>query len=254
MSGSLLQILIIVAFLSFSGIGWIVRKLQEQAEIKRQRDLVRQRELERLRTGRGGENEPEARPLSLEERIAEARERRIEELRRRQALEEGRVVIADTRGGTQTLPRSAPGAPGRQLPTSAPRQAPRPIPQRSPTPTPPPSPQPTAASQRDRLLQRQREMLERAQRQQQRSAPQRATPTPPAPRRRPPQPVQAVEGGDRVTLSERTAFPKAGVIARTPVLGAITREDLRRAVVLSEILRPPVGVRPPGAIGHQSPY
>jgi len=253
------QLAIVIIFLSLSGIGWLLRQLQEQAAIKRQRDEARRRELERLRTGRTGEDDDEpARPLTLEERIAEARERRLEELRRRQAAEQGQVVL--TQGGTQTTPRQTPRVPQprpAQVPQRPPATQRNPVPQHTPTPQRPMQPPRTiqtqtqpesqrAQSTRDRLIERQRELIERAQR----GAAQQAQAA--AARGANERQRQAPQAG-RANRPARDSFPKAGVRTRTPLLGHITHNDLRRAIVMSELLQPPVSMRPPGSVGRQFP-
>jgi len=101
-----LQLLIVAALLGFSALSWVVRKLKAQAEIAERRRAAERLELERLRTGRGPAT-PERAPRDLpgpmtagaqseEERrarLAELRRQQLERLRRQAAQGGGGIIL-----------------------------------------------------------------------------------------------------------------------------------------------------------------
>ena len=231
LNANTIQILIVALFILAPAIKGVANWLQQQAA-KNKAELERKRRTdETLRTGRSSSPEPapsrSAAPAAgpgdadPDESFAARRRRQLEELRRREAAARQQRETASRQGGGspgQVLaptPGRPPGSIGGPLPGSAagqggvifiPDPASRPSPERS---SRTPQPQPT------RL----------------------AAPTP-AP------PIAPVRSSSRVTLSPLSEAPTARKLS-VPVLGgrSLSRAELRQAVVLSEILAPPIASR-----------
>lgn len=221
MGGNWIQLVAVLLFVIIPILQAVFRKLQE---VKGQREAQQTRErleMERLRTGRDPRAEAaearaeEARKAAeLKARmdaIAEARRRQLEELRRRQQAERQRALDAQRARGPQQVQTRAPTT---QPPTGG-APVPVPIPRRTPGPV--------------------------------------AAPRRPSARQFEGMPVPVTPEADRPVSRRTTAVtpPKRPAIARTTesVLpkGGITLRDLRRVIVMREVLDPPVALRsPPG--------
>lgn len=239
---SWLQILIPVLFVLGPVLGQIIKKINEQAELRRiemERQRIRD---EMLRTGRAPaeaqsrestRSAPRPTPqggaaarTNLEE-IAKRRQAQLEELRRRQQAARAQASARPT--PARPVPPTAPGRPGPQAhPTPQPRPTAGPTPQARPQPVRRPAPP--------------------AQR---RPAPTRSAPTPRRPSRsRTPEvvPPAAIRKRQR-RLGEVGGLGSIEVVAPptaatpTPVRIPRTTDAWRRAIVLSELLAPPVSLR-----------
>lgn len=116
--GNNLQFWVFVVVFAFSGMSWVVRKLQEQAAIKAAKDREARRREEILRTGRdpaAGEGASEGSLDDAQARLRELAQRRQEQLRELRKREQA--------GGGET----AAARPAVPQPAQAP-QAPRPAP------------------------------------------------------------------------------------------------------------------------------
>lgn len=110
----LIQLLIIVALTGLSGLGWLVRRLQEQAALRRAEQERERRRLESLRTGRPVEEDapralPQAAARRQLEELAQRRAAQLQELRR---LQQARQRA----GAGLSLPVRTPGTSSRQRP------------------------------------------------------------------------------------------------------------------------------------------
>lgn len=249
----LIQILLVIAFLALSGLGWLIRKFQEQSEKKRVQ-LERLRRIEEmLRTGR----DPAAEPASPDEGSPDRM--RLEELaRRRQAqMEQLRREHAQRRQESQRTDRRESELPpiiimGPSGPIALPRSPQSRPPARtasSPFPAPvrpaPPRPGPQQRPQRPARPQ------PRPQRRPERPAPRPAPVAAPQPQQRrepPPAPMPgAVIPGGRgpaarpmVTLPPiRAGRGSEGAEARSRSHAA----EYRRLVATMEVLKPPLALR-----------
>ncbi len=257
---NVLQILPFAVLIGFSLLNWLVRKLREQNELKRIEAERRRREIESLRTGRAdGQPSPTALADTRGGTVSDAQARaRLEELaaRRRAQLEELRRRQQQRRtgtGGTTASPAPAPQGPvpqtrSQQRSTSQPPRGA--LTQRT---------APTASSggfnPRQALEQQQRardakSTKERATRQtsydriaaEQRSLDDRV--------------AQAkLEGAaaDRDLAAVRAKAPKSFYASTESTEGwsDIARAvrspaEIRKAIILSEVLAPPVSMRKPG--------
>ncbi|HRJ49932.1 MAG TPA: hypothetical protein PKU91_05335, partial [Phycisphaerales bacterium] len=109
-----IQLIIFALFIGASGIGWILRRIGEQAQRRAAEQALERRRLELLRTGRDpGLSSPQARgtigPARVsaggELTVAERRQRQLEELRRRQlARSQGQ---AGSQGGVASPSRDS---------------------------------------------------------------------------------------------------------------------------------------------------
>lgn len=247
-----ISVLVYIGVLLFPAIVAVGKKLQEQKETRRVTQERERRRHEVLRTGRANTPEPAAPRPALSP--AAARQQRLQELaeKRRAQLEE----IRRRREGAPAARTSAPPRPNAPSRPTARPQAPR------------PSPQPQQRTS--------------AQRPQARPAPPRpTTPVQRAPARRPqpvpraqpsigvrraprpaPSPAIGAERRDVASLSSATEAPvhrtevgsrAARALRESPAPGShlfgsrgasgIGRLDLRRAIVLAELLGPPVSMR-----------
>jgi hypothetical protein len=118
-----IEIVLFALIIGSSAVGWLVRKLKEQAEVRQHQAGLERQRLDALRTGRNLETlqaapgasptmadadssrspvRPPARPMTAEERLREImaeRQRRLEELRRR--------AQAQTQAQSKTAPPTA---------------------------------------------------------------------------------------------------------------------------------------------------
>lgn len=242
---------VLLVFVAISFLQWLVRRLQEQSTITKQKQALERRRTEMLRTGRDPDEEAAdkrrvAQSQSPAGADAAARQARLRELRQKQ-LEEMRRKNQRQPSASQTVevrvPQRTTGAsPARRTPTvgapptAGPRPPSRPAP---PTRSSPSRPAPAPG----------------------RSAPARpaGTAAPPPPRRDRPQPTRqtppkpAPKPGMRDTTTPQSLAhtPHPSEIAPPPtrarplvgIDGAMSPEDWRRAIVLSEVLAPPISLR-----------
>lgn len=229
------QTIQLIIFLLIAGSGvlrWLLQKLQEQAAEKRRRDELERRQQEALRTGRDPVRIVVVEPSGDDERArrqaqeAARRQAQIEEFRRRQQ-ERARQRL-------ETIP-------GRGVPPTRSTASPPPI-VVIPGSTGPTVPQPARSRQQRTPVQSKRR-------------PQPAPPPAPEPPRRrepvvapPLRPVESPSVGRLGTPAQRDpSAPKAETFAiLTPPRSP---QEWRRAILLTEILSPPVADRLPGAPG-----
>ncbi|MCA9293044.1 MAG: hypothetical protein KDA20_04440 [Phycisphaerales bacterium] len=228
MGGNFVNLLVFVLVVGAPLLSWIAGKIKEAHELKRLRDVARKNYEEQLRTGRAPEQpapskkEP-AKPTRTAadlQALAERRQQQLRELRQRQ------------------IGQAAPAAPVK--PTQRPAQrlpgVARPAGSGGPTP------RPNAGGQRP-LRQSApiaRQTQRGADRSRRESTTRAVTPTPPGARA-----VQSVLAQAMAQKAVPAAPPPRGVtptpVGVRPVVP--TREDLRRAIVLSELLDRPVSLR-----------
>lgn len=238
------QVIIVLIFLGFSGVAWVVRKLAEQKQIadaQRRRERARE---EYLRTGRGGEPAPEETGSTFagapDTSDAQARLRELAQRRQAQLK-----ALREKQGsGTATPAPSAqlPGAPirtelwpGGPVIEIGPRQAPTPA---MPAPRPvarpqPPEPRRTAPPQAKPRPQ-QRPATSTAAQARAKVAQVIATTT---------QSAGEVERTETSARRAKAARPQAAssIGAAGPLVAG--QIDWRQAIILSEILAKPVGLR-----------
>lgn len=253
------QIWILLAFVALSFLQWLIRRLQEQSAINKKKQAEARRREEILRTGRDPDQQPARQPdtasVSAE---AAARQARLRELRQKQ-LEEMRrkgqpkpAPSAQVRVPPRPAPPQAPGrtgpvviGPGSRPPPTRPQTqtigGPQPTRSKPAPPAPPqrrPAAAPTAAPQRSRNLP---------------AAPARPSgaeaPAPPK-RTRPAAPgtlrdtttPQSLASTPLISEIPEAAAP--GVASATRAIGSgMTAADWRRALILGEVLAPPVSLR-----------
>lgn len=247
-----IQFAIVALFVGMSVFGWVMRQL---AEIKAKREVQQQRlraQQEALRTGRSAESETEAEAAAAaaaaqaeaERRaaLAEQRRQRLEELRRRQQAQRR----ANQPSG-QTPTQARAGA------ASAPQ---------APTPAAP-TPRRTAAPAAQR-----REQAARAESARQRQARPRSEHMSPKKQTARDLQIAADAASDALDLANQAAIrrgeqareaPRRSAVAGPKVVARVadplaattiaqdmrSRSALRRAIVLNELLSPPVSMRPP---------
>jgi translation initiation factor IF-2 len=233
MGGSTFQILALIAFIIIPVIGSIVKKLaehREQKQVTLERARMRDEMLRTGRTGGGGASEarpaPRATPAAqggsaartnLEE-ITRRRQAQLEELRRRQA--------ARAQTGTRPAPVASAPAPMRRptppTPPPAPMRRPQPTPARPPAPPtaqtrPAPRPRPVVA-----------EPVAKPAKKRRRERPRQVEAPP-------------VLGTLKVASSAIGSVEQAEARSRAKVKRDL--DQWRRAIVLSELLAPPVSMR-----------
>lgn len=260
MQGGSSQLIIILIVFGFSALSWIIGQLRQQAAIKKTRDEMRKAREEELRTGRQGGTEP-AQPRSSElaelRELAMKRQQQLQQMRdARQRATQGmqvRMPAPDLRNRPPQFPfpnqPRVPTGPGIPVPTAhtkpsrpgtpgTPGTPGLPNPARRPGPTGrieeirPPTP--TGRPQRRAKAQPQSE-----------ESPVPAYTAERAPTRR------LVADSDDPTNSAN-AFADRGKRNAAPIgfaalLGTQgqkpTPAEMRRAIILSEILSPPVATR-----------
>jgi hypothetical protein len=225
----------LLAVFGMSMLSWVIGKLREQAKIKAAKDAARRRYEESLRTGRVAD-EP-AKPTAVAPRnqdLAERRQAQLRELRKQQ--EAGR-------GGTTVVARPAPAGGG-----AGPGMPGRVVIQRGGAPPGRPSTAKPQAGLREgaatsiemedpRVALARKRAAEQAERERAALAAERAE-------------EEAVRAEQARYASQQTARAaaasrgadsprrRAGALA-----GALAGADLRRAVVLTEVLGKPVAMR-----------
>lgn len=241
-----IQIIVLLLFVGFSVLSWVFRKLQEQAQVRRVQMERERRQMEMLRTGKPGENEPPpAAPTSDAERLrdlAARRQAQLQELRRR-AQERVRAGQGRPQQPSREPPPLIfiPGTTGPTVPQQRPGQRPAArsrVPQPAPARTPVPARPGRATPGQD----------------------QRARQPQPVPR--PPQPTRRRDDLRRLTRAPEPAPPPAVPVAPAPPATArgaphrpaggvlldpsrISAADWRRAIVMNELLSPPLSLREP---------
>jgi hypothetical protein len=228
------NIVFLILVLGIPAISTIAKKLRDQHEAKRLRDEKERRRMEFLRTGRTAPTQAAAPPTAQPGTPAAARQRLQDIAARRQAqIEELRRRRQQASGQATSAPAPARPSAGGIAPTTS-RQAP---PTRMPAPQRPVAQRPAGAPQqgpsaqdiaRRREMERRRKAQEAAKRQARRSAEQAqqardAIPVPPQP---------------RSTEQVHTATPSG-----TSFVSKMRLEDWRRAIIMQEVLSPPVSMR-----------
>lgn len=257
------QLIVLLVFFGLSALSWAVNKAREHKQVQQAREAQRRRREQELRTGREEQAQPTAGgqghsgPLPSLQELAAKRQAQLEELRARQQAKARGASVATGAAATRPAPqprpamRPAPPAPGVPRPPRKPTPAvTRPAP---PAATPVPQTGPRGRSGRP-------------------APPARA---PKAPARRPivigqppakpakttPKPPQVVEPVRKPGLAESTGVSDdfgesttrglLGGLAPEfqpepvggPKTGSFTPAAMRRAIILSEILAPPVSMR-----------
>ena len=258
--GSFIQILVFVLVIAGPAIGAVARKLKAHAEAKRAEADRNRQKIESIRTGRSdtsGQTAAGTRPQTDDqsrrtrlEQLARQRQAQIEELRRRAAQRRAQT-------GAQSGGQSAPA--GR--PQQAPSQARPPVQTRTPTqapggrgsgtrPTPVPQ-QPTSreaieARRRAEIARRRAEIQARKEQAARNAAAQRGTAQRAASKSSQAKPVRSAL---RVSAEPEPVAraPKPKIAAQPIVQSLRDPAGLRKAIVLTEILGPPVGLRQPGS-------
>lgn len=120
-----IQLIIFALFIGASGIGWILRRIGEQAQRRAAEQALERRRLELFRTGRDPGTKPDVSPITPETArsssggdmtVAERRQRQLEELRRRQVSRTKAHMPGQTEGPTT---RQGPVRSGSRFPSRA---------------------------------------------------------------------------------------------------------------------------------------
>jgi hypothetical protein len=261
-----IRLVVVVGFVLFSLLGGVIKKIGEK-NAKRAAELARERRREEmLRTGRDEtgafvdvtrasvlDAPPTASPTPPTSDDARAKLQQLAERRRRELAE--------------MMKRSATAGSGsKPVPTSQPRSAPQaarpPQPRQSPQPRQQPQPRQTFPQQQSR---RPSEQDSRRQREQQEKADRKAAagarrgpqvsggtsateqPAPPTPGSTPMHAAYelpiARTGATQTNVQQATSSKVGAAIARAGGVGGAS--EWRKAIVLSELLRPPVSLRDP---------
>jgi hypothetical protein len=109
-----IQLLMVFAFVGFSAFSWLMRTLAEKAQKRRMETERERRHLESLRTGRASEEAPAPAAASPEQRLAEIAARRE---RMRQAAQQKATPPVPPTGSTSAGPISAQRGATMQVPT-----------------------------------------------------------------------------------------------------------------------------------------
>ena len=220
-----MQLLVVFGFFGFSILTWVVRQLKEKSIARRQQQMRAQRHIESLRTGRVSTDAspPKARTGAPQPARPQARspEQRLAEIAARRATQ--KQAGTPTGVQTRTAPSQASNVPQRSPTPQAPTRMPRPGPAGGQVPNQPK----TTAQRRQEMIEARRRALEARQ---SRSKPE---PTPPKARR--------PERKPRVS-----SFQAADDLPRKKVKPALTRKQLRQAIVFKELLDPPIALREEG--------
>jgi len=234
----LVHLIIVLIIVGGSVMKVIFTKLQEQAVKRRAQQAAEHRRLEALRTGRESDSE---RPIAPSVTVAQTSGTDLQDLARKRAAqlaELRRMQQARHRSGSP-MPRPAspgevilrvPGSSGPTVPGT--RSAPLPAPVgRTARPAPRPAP-PARQTSPDRRPQSRPQKAPKAQ---PKSYPEDA----PTPRRSAPAPTI-----ERDPLRLAMAAPEADAPPRQrPLLASPSTTDWRRAILMSEILSPPLATR-----------
>ncbi|TVQ59292.1 MAG: hypothetical protein EA379_11330 [Phycisphaerales bacterium] len=249
-----IDLLIVLIALGAPFLQWLIVKLREQAEVaKRKREHERQK-AEALRTGRPIPAEPVGAPAAKSSTKADAarsRQERLREIRQRQ-MEEARKRQRPT---ASPAPRPTPSVRTGGAPTAQPTatQRPVPIPTRQTQPTPTPRAPATivgnapGVSERARQIEearrQQREKLERARGDAERATRGGASGDKPGESRKYESVFATVRRARAAHLGDEEEMAEELAVAASPLLGRLTRADARRAIVMMELLSPPIAMR-----------
>lgn len=211
---------------------WVIQMLQEQAAQKRAQEREERARLEALRTGRAANQGPA--PIAADPAASSA-QRRLQELaeRRRRQLEELKAKQAASRA-------PEPSAVSRPVPAT-------PIPQSAPK-----APEPARATEQRRQEAARRLERQRAEANRRKEAERRAAAMEESSRRvaeehaRERARVEAARQANEIAAAAQphTTQPVSVASRPTPLrFGKLRGADLRRAVILQELLSPPVSAR-----------
>lgn len=277
-----IELILFLLIIGSSAIGWIVRKLKEQAQIRQSQQALERQRLDALRTGRNlesiqgapgatsplGAQEQAAsrpapqRPLTPEQRLQEImleRQRRLEELRRRAAAQAqagsaqsgspARVPV-DARARAQMQIQAQREAQARAAKARAEQQARAGQSRGQPTRTA--QGRPGDARDTGYIGERQRrEQIARARAEEERKGAIARSKQDAAERRERQQRARAELEAAAVADAARGAMPVpsgprvggAGASSVIASAGALSAAELRRAIVMNEILGPPRSLR-----------
>jgi hypothetical protein len=228
-NGNWLQLLLVFGFFGFSILTWVVRQLKEKSIARHQQQMREQQRIESLRTGRAP-SEPSASTVrtavaSPARPPARTPEQRLAEIAARRAAQ--RQAGATTNPSTRTASTGTGRSVGAQRSTPMPRPRPTPRPAGGQVPNTPK----TTAQRRQEMIEARRRALEA------RTPPTTRTPRP-APAAPAPPKTREPKKKPRTAraVHEPVQVPKAK--------RALTRKQLRRAIILKEIIDPPIALRP----------
>ena len=245
------DLLIVLIMLGAPFLQWLIVKLREQADIAKKKRESERAQNEALRTGRPVQNAPapaapKADAASRQQRLRELRQKQIEQANQRK--QQPRSPVSVRTGGTATTGGAAPApvrrAPAAPVPTRAPQAPTRPVPapsSRQPSPIAPGGPGVSErARQIEELRRQQQQRLEQG-----RSDVERAV-------RAGQDGTQKYESvfatarrarGESAEVEEPEQEQPSPVVLASVKLRTLTRDDIRRAVVLTEVFAPPIGLR-----------
>ncbi|MEO0513143.1 MAG: hypothetical protein AAF108_09650 [Planctomycetota bacterium] len=229
MNNNYIQLILVFLVVGSGAVKWIIQRLQEQAAVKKAEQARARARAEALRTGRmepnpeqqAAEQLSRGQPSSeqaVRDRLAELAERRrrqIEAMRRQQG------PTATTAAPPQAS-TSSPQAPSAPIPTqSVPRPFPSPRPGRDQAPPP-----------------QQSQVADRGPRPPRRRVRTVELPAEPTPTRRvrPAPPPASSKASRRVTPAPEPEAVRSRITRPTPA-------ELRRVIVLKEVLDPPIALR-----------
>jgi len=226
---------IVFVFLGISAISWVFGKMKEKAEAEQaqQRARLHQERLQRL-AEEAGDAQPTERQVPAQAQAQASKQQQL--IARKQQLAQLRKERLAALRAEMAAKQQAKQSQARQAPARAAqrRQAPIAPPQQPPAPTRPsrtvqrqankPMPSATAAQRASRAS---ADQQRRAVLSSQRPHPQRGT--------------------DHETVHRLVADAESTAVTRRPkrhsAVGNFSREDWRQAIILSELLAPPVSLR-----------
>lgn len=254
--GSNGHLIVLLIVFGMSAVSWIVGKLREQAAIKRMRDELKRRQDEELRTGRLLEApEPTEKRGELAElrELAIKRQQQLEQMRRSQKQQAETQVIVVSPSQAPPPVRRGPGVPGVPGGIGGPGGPGFPVkktgfpggPTRTQVPQPLPSPKPaqrpaTPSTRSPQVVRQRAQPPERA------SAGFAEPPKPRRPVADPPSAIQSApqEQADGYLIAEARRVGPVGIAGMLGLAGGkVTVADLRRQIVLGEILGQPLSLR-----------
>ncbi len=255
----LIQILLVIAFLALSGLGWLIGKFREQSEKKRAQDARMRRIEEMLRTGRDPAAEPATHTAADDrarlEELARRRQAQMDQFRREHAQRRQEGQRSDRHGepepppiiimgpsGPIALPRSPQGRPS--PPTGPGRSTLSPIP--APARPAPPRPAPARPGPQQRQ-QRPARPQPKPQRRPERAAPHPAPVSSPSPQRREPTATPAspvIPAGRAPAARSMITLPPIRSAEGPEKEKARSRAaEYRRLVAMMEVMKPPLALR-----------
>lgn len=249
------HLLAVLAFFAFSALSWVIGKLREQAAIKKSRDEARRNRDEELRTGRAVEAPAQTRGGELAE-LRELAAKRQQQLQQMRDMQKRSAAAAKQRpkdtvvfgpspiplpGGQRQQGPGVPGVPGRpSLPnapvTLRPQGRPQQQPSRGVQDIRPGTPLPRAKGKTP-ATRREEPAAEFVR--------QPYTVEPAKPRRIVADTTDHIGGPGAPETSVNRPAP-VGLAALLATAGKRpTPSDMRRAIMLNEVLSKPVGMRDP---------